>query len=542
MKKRMIFFFLGLVCLFGRVEIVVGQEVAGHPESSAEKVGGAPVVVYGHISTHGEPEKVVLKFWDSYIDESLKDPSPLIFEMIPEQGKLFAGAPRTSVFNFDIPEISSPARLSLIYKDKAILDRYLVEPGDSIMIHLDMKMNRVLFGGPSSDKFRCQYAIDLAIQETYFSNPEKMTVSHREKALANEEDRKVYEAANSTFKRGLEIIERGQDELALLIKKMETLGNPSGAQEILKFYKPKLSDKAFRILEADIRGREYSAITMSFYKYVYSFSPLVEDPEFIPALDSFYYRYIHSIPSDFVPAHIGIFSLGYLQHRFDLEHARAVVEKKDPYELIFKLEKGPVRDRLLGMYFARNFTRMPLAAERLSESLSEVKEKGVRDYLSVLLHRNTPGAPIPDFHLENPEGESVALSSFEGKTVLLQFWTAGCKASLNLMKEELFPLAKSLEGNADFLLVTVEAGNNGEYWKNMVTSAPFEGSNIKHLNTGGLSHSILKHFNVYSFPHQLILDESGRLYKAEGLPMRKELLKREIENAQSINTNNKSQK
>ena len=69
MKKRMIFFFLGLVCLFGRVEIVVGQEVAVHPDSSAEKVGGAPVVVYGEIVSYGPIQELSVKaYLDYYYD------------------------------------------------------------------------------------------------------------------------------------------------------------------------------------------------------------------------------------------------------------------------------------------------------------------------------------------------------------------------------------------------------------------------------------------------------------------------------------------
>ncbi len=37
-----------------------------------------------------------------------------------------------------------------------------------------------------------------------------------------------------------------------------------------------------------------------------------------------------------------------------------------------------------------------------------------------------PGSPAPDFQLQNLEGQTVALSSFRGKPVMLNFWATGC--------------------------------------------------------------------------------------------------------------------
>jgi cytochrome c biogenesis protein CcmG/thiol:disulfide interchange protein DsbE len=37
-----------------------------------------------------------------------------------------------------------------------------------------------------------------------------------------------------------------------------------------------------------------------------------------------------------------------------------------------------------------------------------------------------PGKPAPDFQLQNLDGQTVALSSFRGKPVMLNFWSTGC--------------------------------------------------------------------------------------------------------------------
>jgi len=43
------------------------------------------------------------------------------------------------------------------------------------------------------------------------------------------------------------------------------------------------------------------------------------------------------------------------------------------------------------------------------------------------------GEPAPDFQLENLDGQSISLSDFRGKTVLLNFWTTWCPPCVSEM-------------------------------------------------------------------------------------------------------------
>jgi peroxiredoxin len=60
----------------------------------------------------------------------------------------------------------------------------------------------------------------------------------------------------------------------------------------------------------------------------------------------------------------------------------------------------------------------------------------------------------PDFELPDMNGKPVKLSSFRGKTVVVNFWTKTCKPCLEEMPA-LAELAKVARGRGDFSVVTV---------------------------------------------------------------------------------------
>ena len=60
----------------------------------------------------------------------------------------------------------------------------------------------------------------------------------------------------------------------------------------------------------------------------------------------------------------------------------------------------------------------------------------------------------PDFELPDMNGKPVRLSSFRGKTVIVNFWTKTCKPCLEEMPA-LAELAKVARGRKDFVVLTI---------------------------------------------------------------------------------------
>ena len=65
----------------------------------------------------------------------------------------------------------------------------------------------------------------------------------------------------------------------------------------------------------------------------------------------------------------------------------------------------------------------------------------------------------PDFTLPDINGKKVSLSSFRGRTVILNFWTKTCRPCLEEMPS-LAGLAKALKPHPDVVFVTVTSDEN----------------------------------------------------------------------------------
>lgn len=84
----------------------------------------------------------------------------------------------------------------------------------------------------------------------------------------------------------------------------------------------------------------------------------------------------------------------------------------------------------------------------------------------------------PDFELPNLSGKTVKLSSFRGKTVILNFWSKSCPPCLEEMPS-LAQLAHQLRDRSDVVLITISTDESAADARATLdsvlgTAAPFE--------------------------------------------------------------------
>lgn len=112
------------------------------------------------------------------------------------------------------------------------------------------------------------------------------------------------------------------------------------------------------------------------------------------------------------------------------------------------------------------------------------------------------GEPAPDFRLENPDGQSVSLSDFRGKPVLLNFWATWCPPCRNEMSY-LQEVYEEWSGKG----LVVLAINLGE-----------DPTEVKRfLQAQGLSLPVLidvpgdsaHQYNIFSIPTSFFIDSDG---------------------------------
>ncbi|QKG53863.1 peroxiredoxin family protein [Hymenobacter sp. BRD67] len=117
------------------------------------------------------------------------------------------------------------------------------------------------------------------------------------------------------------------------------------------------------------------------------------------------------------------------------------------------------------------------------------------------------GAQAPDFRLLTATGDSVRLSSFQGKLVYLNFWksTNGlCLRDLAYAQD----LNKRFEGK-NIVFVNVALDELEAPWKQLVTIKKLPGVHVRAM--GGMRSEIAKAYNLTEVPTYFLLGEDGTI-------------------------------
>jgi len=114
------------------------------------------------------------------------------------------------------------------------------------------------------------------------------------------------------------------------------------------------------------------------------------------------------------------------------------------------------------------------------------------------------GSNSPELILPDPSGKEVALSSLQGKVVLLQFWAAVDRGSRiqNPVLVELYEKYK----RKGFEIYQVSVDENRSEWVDAI-----DNDKLKWINVGDMKGSVLavRTFNVPSIPFNYLIDKEG---------------------------------
>ena len=119
------------------------------------------------------------------------------------------------------------------------------------------------------------------------------------------------------------------------------------------------------------------------------------------------------------------------------------------------------------------------------------------------------GQVIPDFSLPSLNGEEVAISSFRGKYVLLDFWASWCGPCIGEMPN--VHKAYDLLHDKGLEVVSVSTDRKESDWQNAVKEKQMEHF-VNLRDTKGVLHEI---FSRDAIPFILLLDPQGRIVAKE---------------------------
>lgn len=473
-------------------------------------------VIQGHVLIYGElinPDSLTpLRFsWKENLlpgDLALKDSS---FNVQPKPGTFFDGVldPRAQKFLVKIPVQSPLGRLSLELGNRSLIKEFLVFPGDSIKIGIDLQENTLVFGGPEKDWFEAQHAVFRARKATQFDSPRALLQVNREAFLDQEDYRTQLESQDSIFGARVGIYELGKDGLdreyrALFSKHPVDI---PGLREALS-YSDRLDPYRLDLLKSGIEASYFRDHLSTLRKYNYSMILSLGDSvsaqramALFPEILELTGRKISELENkDWCTPCMDLALEWALINRIlngtSLEKGLAIVLRPE------------LADRVLLSRGLRDLRSRGLNFEELAAMEKSLQGESTKQTWRTLTAAFMPGGKLPVTDFITLEGTRAQLSELIDRPTLLYFYFSTCTHSSNYFKNYLKPFFEKHHESLGFQVVAISVDKDKALWHSQLSDYALP--QWTNLNLGPSDwEKWTSTYQIQSFPRTLLIDSSG---------------------------------
>jgi thiol-disulfide isomerase/thioredoxin len=146
---------------------------------------------------------------------------------------------------------------------------------------------------------------------------------------------------------------------------------------------------------------------------------------------------------------------------------------------------------------------------KLDDNL-QTSKKGIALKHSFEIQKINVGEQFIDIKAKDLNGNTISLSDFKGKVLLLDFWAYWCHYCHKQNQEE-FPKLKEKYKNQDFVIVSYSVDVDFETWKKSSESDRIDWINISNLR--GIKDKVVTQYGVQGYPTSFIINKEGKLIR-----------------------------
>lgn len=378
-------------------------------------------------------------------------------------------------------------------------DLNFIEPGDSVVMRV--QKDSLVFSGKGAEKFTCIYTINKQLKRYQRKRVDSILLDERKNGIKPRKDKldliTSLEAVKTTYKN------RYSDELQI--------------RKLLNTHKSGISKFINDVIKANVLGETASNAEQSFL-YYYDVIGVVENKNNGAGQRTLIDFYETQKPVDFAnvsPAALAV-SDWYIYYRImGLRISKLIDDGRFP--LVNLSPNQLILDRLITMYLSSYYNYEFLNGPVLiGQSLKVVRTGYCRDTLRQLKNNQGVGALAYNFSLPDSSGKKVQMSNFKGKAVMMDFFFTGCSACREL-NSRMTNVIAAFKGNKNIVFLSVSVDKDKEMWKKSLDSHLYTHEGSVDLYTDGKAsmHPIIGHYNIGSYPTQLLIDKSGKILSSQ---------------------------
>lgn len=474
----------------------------------------SPAFIRLEIKKNPFPDSVEIYFWEDLVDVSSDIPSAQRRNVPLRPGTMYEGSLEAMVLDWNSPSIKDRAFLTLRNGRYQLLDKFMVEPGDSVRIGFDLERGITLFAGPSADKFRIQSEIQKAMEEQKFSNDIPMFTSTAEFWKGSPKDSISYFRAinqKSSAHRAVFPLAGSGDKASYMENQLSRPLSNNEGWRILDSYKSRLSADFLDLLSTQMMGQLLYEPMDSFRK---SFE---ENDEFMDLFEMYVTNRDDSIPVNAAA------SPQYMDYLYSKNVVISAVNKI-PFRNLLTYEDQKINEMLEAKFIFQNFRWFSDSNTQFEKTLDRVEDPYLTGLLDKVYRSQRIGAPVSDFPLTDMEGKQVGLNKHQGRFILLSFWLPGCSASESAFENRVSAVEKHFSRNNDLEVVYISSAKDHERWQTLVNQGKYSSPDATNYRAAWKEGSFLEFYNIRSFPAMMLIDPEGNminngnfLYTKDGL-------------------------